>query len=155
MKAQVADRLVRAVSGPRDPTAGDTPGRVVSEAQRRAGSDALDRGGNTALDRAARLFVERVSAVEAELYQVRNQSPKDKIAFPIKLNDRLTGLRSRLERGDAAPTAAYLAVFEELSGELAALLEALDRALAEELPRLNRELSELGLPRIDGGRPTV
>ena len=36
-------------------------------------------------------FAAGIEAVAGELYQLRNQSPKDKIAFPIKLNDRLTG----------------------------------------------------------------
>jgi len=93
-------------------------------------------------------FAADISAVEAKLYQVRNQSPKDKIAFPIKLNDRLTGLRSHLEQGDGAPTDAYRTVFEQLSTELNAHLAVLERLLAEQLPRLNRDLTEAGLPRV-------
>ncbi|HSR41935.1 MAG TPA: hypothetical protein VLL48_07180, partial [Longimicrobiales bacterium] len=99
-------------------------------------------------ERASR-FLREVGAVEAELYQVRNQSPKDKIAFPIRLNDRLTGLRSHLERGDAAPTRAYLRVFEELSTELEAHMAELDGLLGEELPRLNRALADAGLGRVE------
>ena len=93
-------------------------------------------------------FAAAVEAIAGELYQLRNQSPKDKIAFPIKLNDRLTGLRSHLERGDGTPLAAYRAVFDELSGELAAHLARMDRLLAEELPRLNLGLAAAGIPPI-------
>ena len=60
-------------------------------------------------------IVEKIGAVERELYQVRNQSAKDKIAFPIKLNNRLSGLLGILEDGDAAPTEAQRRVFRELS----------------------------------------
>jgi hypothetical protein len=60
---------------------------------------------------------------------VQNQSPKDKIAFPIKLNDRLTGLRSNLEQGDGAPPASYQQVFNELKAELDAHLARLRRLL--------------------------
>jgi hypothetical protein len=90
--------------------------------------------------------------VEGELYQVRNQSPKDKIAFPIRLNDRLTGLRSNLETGDGAPPAAYERVFGELSAELATHLGRLNALLTHELPALNRLLAARGLEpvRIDG-----
>jgi photosystem II stability/assembly factor-like uncharacterized protein len=105
-------------------------------------------------DLAARL-VDAIGMVESELYQVRNQSPKDKIAFPIKLNDRLTGLRSHLERGDAAPTQAYEDVFAELSAELQGHLRALDRTLTEQLPQLNRELEKAGLAPITVGRSAV
>jgi len=97
---------------------------------------------------AARNFIDGISAIEGELYQVRNQSPKDKIAFPIKLNDRLTGLRSRLERGDAAPSEAYQRVFEELSAQLAIQLRLLDQALGEDLPRLNERFAGAGLPTV-------
>ena len=108
----------------------------------------LSRTASAALREAAKSFTLRISNVEKELYQVKNQSPKDKIAFPIKLNDRLTGLRSHLERGDAAPTQAYRQVFEELSAQLTAQLRLLDQALSEDLPRLNQELQRLGLSAI-------
>jgi hypothetical protein len=52
------------------------------------------------------------------LYQVKNQSSKDKIAFPIKLNDRLAGLLSLVQTGDAAPSAPQQAVAKELIAEL-------------------------------------
>ena len=93
-------------------------------------------------------FAAGIEAVAGELYQLRNQSPKDKIAFPIKLNDRLTGLRSHLERGDGTPIDAYQAVFEELSAELEAHLQDLERMLSDRLPRLNRRLEGAGLPQI-------
>ena len=96
----------------------------------------------------AEQFTGDISELETELYQVRNQSPKDKIAFPIRLNDRLTGLRNRLERGDAAPTAAYRRVYAELSAELAETMQALEVLFTEDLSRLNTELNRAGLPRV-------
>jgi hypothetical protein len=64
------------------------------------------------------------------------------------LNDRLTGLRNRLERGDAAPTAAYRRVYAELSVELAETMQALEVLFTEGLSRLNTELNRAGLPRV-------
>ena len=94
-------------------------------------------------------FATGIEAVAGELYQLRNQSPKDKIAFPIKLNDRLTGLRSHLERGDGTPIDAYQAVFNELSAELDEHLRTLERMLSDDLPGLNRRLVEAGLTLIE------
>ena len=94
-------------------------------------------------------FAAGIEAVAGELYQLRNQSPKDKIAFPIKLNDRLTGLRSHLERGDGTPIDAYQAVFNELSAELDEHLRIFERMLSEDLPGLNRRLVEAGLTLIE------
>jgi len=96
-------------------------------------------------------FAATIEAVAGALYQLRNQSPKDKIAFPIRLNDRLTGLRSHLERGDGTPTGAYQAVFDELSAELDAHLRTFDRLLSDDLARLNRRLRAAGLPTVEVG----
>lgn len=100
------------------------------------------------LKASAERFVDDIGRVEAQLYQVRNQSPKDKIAFPIRLNDRLTGLRSRLEWGDAAPTAAYRDVFEELAAELDGHMRVLHDLISEDLTRLNDEFTRAGLPQM-------
>ena len=94
-------------------------------------------------------FATGVEAVAGELYQLRNQSPKDKIAFPIKLNDRLTGLRNHLERGDGTPIDAYQAVFNELSTELDEQLRILERMLSDDLARLNQRLEEAGLTQLE------
>jgi hypothetical protein len=124
-------------------------GTVLTIRDLTAQVDASIRGsGNSRLRSSGRSFTERIAAIKRELYQVRNQSPKDKIAFPIKLNDRLTGLRSRLERGDAAPTEAYRRVFEELSTELALQLKLFDEVIRQDLQRLNKELGDAGLPTI-------
>jgi hypothetical protein len=87
-------------------------------------------------------FIKLISDIEKELYQVKNQSPKDKIAFPIKLNDRLTGLRSHLEEGDGPPPKAYLKVFEDLSVKLETHLDLLEKTLRNDLPRLNENLKQ-------------
>ncbi len=93
-------------------------------------------------------FVKKISDIEKELYQVRNQSPKDKIAFPIKLNDRLTGLRSHLERGDGPPTEAYYSVYDELSKELNRHLRSFNNFLKSDLKELNNLLTSEGLNSI-------
>ncbi|MYE35306.1 MAG: glycosyl hydrolase [Gemmatimonadales bacterium] len=156
----------------RDPRLGDVPAAAFSDqfrlamairdAESRANEsvilarDLLARIDATAADieddalrDEASAFAAAIEAVAGELYQLRNQSPKDKIAFPIKLNDRLTGLRSHLERGDGTPIDAYEAVFNELSAELDEHLRTLERLLTGDLPRLNRHLEEAGLPHVD------
>ncbi|HEU4565195.1 MAG TPA: glycosyl hydrolase, partial [Gemmatimonadaceae bacterium] len=59
-----------------------------------------------------------LSAVEEELYQVRNRSGQDPLNFPIKLNNRLAALQRSVETGDGRPTAGAYKVFRELSAEL-------------------------------------
>ena len=113
----------------------------------RVGRDTLRlaRGMIDRLVDAATPLLRGMREVEQEIYQVKNQSPKDKIAFPIRLNDRLTGLRANLESGDERPTAAHQRVFLELARELDAQLGKLDLTLRRDLPRLNEALRAAGL----------
>ena len=114
----------------------------------------LPRIGDAALRDDVASFAAGIEAVAGELYQLRNQSPKDKIAFPIKLNDRLTGLRSHLERGDGTPLDAYQAVFDELAAELDSLMERFRGMIDDDLPRLNRQLAAAGLPLLEARGPS-
>lgn len=94
---------------------------------------------------AAAAVLEHISAIEAELYQVRNQSPKDKIAFPIKLNNRFSGLLGMLALGDGAPTRSQYMIYERLEHELQEILALYQRTRAEDLTRLNGTLHDSGL----------
>ena len=116
----------------------------------RVGRDTLRlaRGMIDQLVDAASPLLRGMREVEQEIYQVKNQSPKDKIAFPIRLNDRLTGLRANLESGDERPTAAHRRVFLELARELDTQLARLDLTLRRDLPRLNDALRAAGLTPI-------
>src|SRR4029079_8405548 len=89
-----------------------------------------------------------ISQVESTLYQVRNRSPKDKIAFPIRVNDRLTGLRSQVDGSYARPTAAQARIFAELAGEVDRALATLAGVYGRELARVNESLRAAKLPEV-------
>lgn len=86
--------------------------------------------------------------MESTLYQTRNQSPKDKIAFPIQLNDRLAMLCTFLVYGNGAPTRAQREVFRELQQELVLALSAYEAVRQDELERLNAALAASGRAKI-------
>jgi hypothetical protein len=90
----------------------------------------------------AEQILDSLAAVERSLYQVKNESPKDKIAYPIKLNDRLAGLRAHLEAGDQPPIPHHIQVFRQLADELSGHLLRLHRVLDRDLPRLNDRLGQ-------------
>jgi len=75
-------------------------------------------------------ILRELASIEEELYQVKNESPKDKIAYPIKLNDRLAGLQSFLTLGSGRPTQAQYEVFEMLSARLAELRTQFDNVIS-------------------------
>ena len=126
----------------RDATSAANEGVIRIRELRRGIEARMESTPNEAARAAADAVLRDLAAVEGELYQVRNRSPKDKIAFPIKLNDRLTGLRTILEGGDERPTAAHYRVFDELSRQLDAQLRRLERIVREDLPRLERLIAD-------------
>jgi photosystem II stability/assembly factor-like uncharacterized protein len=109
----------------------------------------LSLSDSKSLQKHADLFLEEITSVADKIYQLRNQSPKDKIANPIRLNDRLTGLRRHLEVGDMKPTRAYWTVYDELSTELKMHLDELTVVLETELPKLNKMLARLNLEIVE------
>lgn len=89
------------------------------------------------------------SAVEENVYQVRNRSNQDPLNFPIKVNNRLANLLSMSERGDGPPGTYMPEIFDILSKELGGYLKTLDQVFTTDLGAVNRELTRLKLPPID------
>ncbi|MET6991572.1 glycosyl hydrolase [Sediminicola arcticus] len=94
-------------------------------------------------------LVSKISEIEEELYQVKNQSGQDPLNFPIKLNNRLASLRRSLEDGDAKPTDGAYLVYKELSAELDGLLNDLEQTLQLHLPKVNSTLKSEGKAEIE------
>jgi len=94
-------------------------------------------------------FLEDLSAVEQELYQVQNQSNQDPLNFPIKLNNRLASLRRSVETGDARPTDGAYKVYRELSTELEKQTSTLESILTKEISKVNAVLQKSGIEPLD------
>ena len=89
----------------------------------------------------------RLSAVEGEIYQVKNQSSQDPLNYPIKLNNKIAALAGVVGGSDAKPTSQSYAVFNDLSAQLDRQLQAMRGALVI-LPSVNATLKLAGLPPI-------
>ena len=100
----------------------------------------LEQTSSAAIRGAAEALTSKISQVERELYEVRLEAPEDQLNFGLKLNNDLAVLLVEIETGDGRPTASQYAVFSELSGRLQVHLDALEGALAQDLPELNRLL---------------
>ncbi len=91
---------------------------------------------------------ESVSAVEADIYQVRNQSNQDPLNFPIRVNNRLANLLSMSEQGDGRPGSGMYAVYEIMVERLEGHLSRLQTVWEDELAEVNAELRRLGMEEI-------
>jgi photosystem II stability/assembly factor-like uncharacterized protein len=91
---------------------------------------------------------QKLSAVEEQLYQVRNRSNQDPLNYPIRLNNRMAALLGAVEGVEGRPTRQSYQVFEQLSGELRVQLDALQRVMSNDLEEFNRLLRSRGLEPI-------
>jgi hypothetical protein len=89
------------------------------------------------------------SAVEQNVYQVKNQSGQDPLNFPIKVNNRLANLLSMAERGDGPPGTYMPEILGILSKELAGYQATLETVWKTDLTAVNAELARLKLPALD------
>jgi photosystem II stability/assembly factor-like uncharacterized protein len=90
---------------------------------------------------AAETLTTNLTAVEVDLYQVKNQSGQDPLNFPIKTNNRLASLLRVAITGEGRPTSNVEPIFNELMAELKAEQDRLDKTLATDLVTLNRMLA--------------
>jgi photosystem II stability/assembly factor-like uncharacterized protein len=115
-------------------------------------ADRLEENDDSGLRRAAERLTGNLSAVEEEIYQVRNQSGQDPLNFPIKLNNRLASLLRVVGRGDGRPIANAEPIFNDLVAELKVQTDRLDRVIATDLAAFNTEARRLGLEAVSGLR---
>jgi hypothetical protein len=114
-------------------------------------TQAADRGAkatDASVKTAADAFAAKLTDIEGEIYQYRNQSNQDPLNYPIRLNNKLAALQGTVESGDAKPTDQSYAVFKELSGRLDKQLARLEGMLKTELPAFNKVLTDRKLEPI-------
>ena len=118
-------------------------------------ADRLGKSSDAQLKAAGDKLTTDVSAVEGELYQVRNQSGQDPLNFPIKINNRLASLLGVVSSGDATPIASAYPIFTDLKGELKVQTDRLAKALATDLPAFNVQAKRLGLEPVTANQRLV
>ncbi|MEQ1935674.1 MAG: hypothetical protein ABL962_17595, partial [Fimbriimonadaceae bacterium] len=97
------------------------------------------------LTRASESLMTKLSAIEEEIYQVKNQSGQDPLNYPIRLNNRIAALLPVVLGGEGPPSRGSQAVFARLSAELDDILKRLGEVWAKELVPFNAELTKKSL----------
>ena len=110
--------------------------------------DSYAKSDNKAVAESAATLVKKLTEVEQELYQTKNQSGQDPLNFPIKLNNKLAALGNVVGATDTAPTAQSSMVFEELASKVNAQLLKLGGLLKDDLASFNRLVREQNVPAI-------
>ena len=107
-----------------------------------------DQANAAAIRAQADTLRQHLSAVEEEIYQVRNRSSQDPLNYPIKLNNKIAALMGVAASADARPTDQSLTVFEELSAALQVQLDRLSRIVDAEVPAFNQLVREANIPAL-------
>jgi hypothetical protein len=114
-------------------------------------ADRLKKSNKRELKLTGDRLVTALSAVEQDIYQVKNQSGQDPLNFPIKTNNRLAALLGMTERGEGPPTKNIYPIFEDLKKELKAETDRLNTVYANELKAFNIEVTNSGLEPVQAG----
>ena len=110
--------------------------------------DRLKKSQNADVKAVAEQLMKELTAVEEDVYQVRNQSNQDPLNFPIKTNNRLASLLRVVESGEGRPTSNVEPIFDDLKKELQAESDRLKKAVTTYLPRFNNVATRAGLAPI-------
>ena len=98
-----------------------------------------------AIKTAAQGLARALTAVEEALIQVRSEDPR---MFPAMLNTRIGTVVGLIEYADAPPTQALRDLTADLARRAEGELAALERILAEDVPRFNGLCREAGVAAI-------
>ena len=86
-------------------------------------------------------LVKKLTAVEEDLYQVRNHANEDPLNFPIKINNRLAALEGIVEGADARPTDQSYEIFKQEKAELDTYMATLDAVVRTDVASFNTLLA--------------
>jgi hypothetical protein len=145
--ADLAEQFALASKVRDDLTQSDEIVIVIRELKRQM-DDRLKSNSDAALKTSLDAFRDKLSAIEEEVYQVRNRSGQDPLNFPIKLNNKIAALGASIEHGDGKPTAASYEVYKLLHQRLDEQQAKLDALLKSGLPPVNKELTSRSLKEL-------
>jgi photosystem II stability/assembly factor-like uncharacterized protein len=89
-----------------------------------------------------------LTSIEEALYQTKSRSQQDVLNFPIRINDKLSGVYGFASGGNAAPSKQAREVFATLRVQADRQLNRLQLVVQTGLPALNRMIYEKQIPVI-------
>ncbi len=93
-------------------------------------------------------LAKRLTAIEELLHQTKAKSGQDVLNYPIRLDDKLSGVFDMANSGNMAPPQQARTVFSELATQVDAALAQLQNVLGEGLQSFNKMIVEQRLPVI-------
>lgn len=114
-------------------------------------SDFTDKQGkdlNKEIKQQADTINKQMTAVEEALHQTKAKSGQDVLNFPIRLDDKISGLYDFASSGNAAPAKQVKDAFAELGAQADEQLNKLKKVFSVDVVKLNQMIREKELPVI-------
>lgn len=92
--------------------------------------------------------IEKIDSLEQLLVQNKAKAFQDLLAYPIRLNDKLAGVKSTIESADAKPTSSTYEVFESLKTQVDAVLSQIKMLETDFVSSFNKKVAENKIPAI-------
>jgi hypothetical protein len=92
--------------------------------------------------------IRQLTAVEEALYQTKSKSGQDMLNYPIRLNDKISGIYGIAAGGNTVPSRQAREVFAALSAQADVQLTRLKEILHKDIPALNKLIYERQIPVI-------
>lgn len=108
----------------------------------------MDAKAGKELKQLADTITKQLTVVEEALYQTKSKSGQDVLNFPIRLNDKISGLYGVASSGQNPPSRQLREAFAELGGQADAQLSKLKTILDVDLKQLNKLINEKQIPVI-------
>jgi photosystem II stability/assembly factor-like uncharacterized protein len=93
-------------------------------------------------------ILKQLTAIEEKLHQTKAKSSQDVLNYPIRLNDKLSGLYSVVASGVTAPSKQSRDVYADLAGQADAELAKLTHIVNTDIQELNKLIRDKSLPVI-------
>ncbi|HEY1113005.1 MAG TPA: hypothetical protein VGE66_05570 [Chitinophagaceae bacterium] len=93
-------------------------------------------------------ITKKLTAIEEALYQTKAKSGQDVLNYPIKLNDKLSGVFDAANSGQAAPSQQVRDVYNTLVSQIDAELARLRTIKEKDVPAFNELIRQKSLPVI-------
>ena len=93
-------------------------------------------------------IVNQLTSIEETCYQTKAKSSQDVLNYPIRLNDKLSGLFDVVNSGVNAPSKQSREVFEELNRQVKAQIDNLNSIKNGALVQFNEFIRNKALPTI-------
>ena len=90
----------------------------------------------------------KLTSIEEELYQTKNQSSQDPLNYPIRLNNKLAAVAGVVASSDSAPTAQSYTVYEEQVSKINAQLQRLEQVMRTDLAAFNQLVRGHDIPAV-------